>query len=165
MSALVSDGDISGPCRRCRWPCTRTCGGVFVAMCRSEPFRSTVIFSRSGSVAILVARVSRPRGRNGPSPGPGLLDGLPYDFLDRRHSALDLAQTAHAERNHPFVDRLAPQLESRGADENELAQLLGYFHHLVQANAAFVPGVVAALAAFAAHRRDGVGILGSEAGL
>ena len=43
----------------------------------------------------------------------------------------------------PFVDRLAPQLEAGRADENQLAQLLGDFHHFVQTDAALVAGVVA----------------------
>ena len=47
------------------------------------------------------------------------------------------------QRDHPFVDRLAPQLEARGADENQLAQLLADFHHFVEADAALVAGVVA----------------------
>src|SRR5262245_42260068 len=125
---------------RCSSPCTRTCGGVSMAMCRSEPFRSTVIFKSSGSVAISGFLTPNPQS---PVPNPyRSLDSLPDDFLDRRHTVLDLAQPAGAQRQHPLVDRLAAQLESRGADEDQLAQLLADRHHLVQADATLVARAV-----------------------
>ena len=45
-------GCRSGNCSRRRCPWTRICGGVLVVMCRSDPSRSTIAFSSSGSVAI-----------------------------------------------------------------------------------------------------------------
>src|SRR5207244_4310843 len=149
-SCLVSAGVRSGICSRWRCPCTRTWGGVFVAMWRSDPFNSTVVFNRSGSVAIfnpwsLVVRRE------------SLLHRFSDDFLDRRESVFHLAQPARAQRDHAFVDRLAAQLEARRADENQLAELVGDLHDFVETDAAFVAGLVAALAAGAFHRRHRVG--------
>ena len=52
------------------------------------------------------------------------LHRLPDDFLDRGDAEFDFAQPALAERDHALVNRLAAQFESRGADENQLANLL-----------------------------------------
>ena len=65
---------------------------------------------------------------------------------------LDLPQTAAAQRDHAFLDGLAPQLERRRADENQLAQLVGDLHDFVQADAALVAGLVALVAARALER-------------
>src|SRR5258708_142923 len=88
-SCLVSAGVNSGSCRRCRCPCTRTCGGVLVAMWRSEPSISTSVLSRSGSVSIIQLSALT------------LLDRLPDDFLDGGQAVLHFAQPAHAQREHP----------------------------------------------------------------
>src|SRR6185369_1958358 len=89
---------------------------------------------------------------------PWLLDCLPDDFLDGRHSVLHFAQAAAAKRDHAFVDRLAAQLHARRADENQLLELLTDLHHLVEADAPLVAGRVALVAAGAFHRRHGVGV-------
>src|SRR5439155_12080733 len=57
-------------------------------------------------------------------------------------------------RDHAFIDRLAPQLEPGGADENQLADLLADLHHLVQADASLIARVVAPVAALALLRGD-----------
>ena len=66
-------------------------------------------------------------------------------YQDHGHAAQNAAapfpQAAAAERDHAFVNRLAPQLETGRADENQLAQLFGHFQHLVQADTALVAGV------------------------
>src|SRR5262245_25232224 len=111
-------------------------------MWRSEPFSSTIVFNKSGNVAMA-----------NPS-----LDRFANDFLDRGEAFLDLAQTAHAQRQHAFLDRLAPQFQAGRADQNQLAELVRDRHHLVEADAALVAGLVAALAAGALHRRDGIGV-------
>src|ERR1051325_3986731 len=103
-SCLVSAGCRSGRSRRFRCPCTRICGGELVAMWRSDPSRSTMVFSSSGSVAISVSR-----RRLGPAP---LLDRFAHHFFDRRQPVHDFAQTAPAQRDHSFVDRLATELET-----------------------------------------------------
>src|SRR5215475_4785767 len=100
-------------------------------MWRSDPSCSTIVFSNSGNVAMC-----SPDSR--PWPASHLLDGLPDDFLDRRQAFHDLAQATAAQRDHSFVDGLSPQLQTRGTDQDQLAQLLGDFQHLVQADAAFV---------------------------
>src|SRR5262249_60105390 len=118
-------------------PCTRICGGVSVVMWRSDPLLSTSVLSSSGSVAI-VFRAERFANR--------LLHRLARDFFDRGDAFHHLQQAAPAQRDHPVVDRLAPELERRGADEDQLADLLGDFHHLVEADASAVAGVVVAVA-------------------
>src|SRR4051812_39180612 len=112
------------------WPCTRIWGGVSVVMCRSEPLFSTSVCSSSGSVAML-------------------FHGLPRDLFDRGHAIHHLHQPAAAQRDHALVDRLAAQFQRGGADQNQLAQLLGDLHHFVETDAALVAAVVAALAAAA----------------
>src|SRR3954470_14531321 len=159
-SCLVSDGASSGNCSRVRWPCTRTCGGVAVAMCRSDPSISTNVFSSSGSVAITFLVPSCWQ-----LVAPGLLDRFPHDLLDRREAVLDLAQAAHPEGDHPLLDRLAPQLGARGANQNQLLEFLANRHHFIEADASLVAGRIALVAAGALHRRDFVGVLGREAGL
>src|SRR5262249_13352081 len=109
-------------------------------MCRSDPSRSTTIFSSSGSVGI------------------ASLHGFAHDFFDGRDAQFYFSETRLTKSDHSLVDRLASELESRGAHENQFPQFLGHFHHLVQADAALVPGLVALLAASAFHRRDRVGV-------
>ena len=89
----------SGSCSRCRWPWTRTCGGVRGrdVQVGARPSRP-VVFSSSGSVAIVLSStstVSRTTSSSVVTP------------------VLHLAQAAHAQRDHAFVDRLAAQLECR----------------------------------------------------
>src|SRR6202166_3121809 len=115
-------------------------------MWRSEPSMSTTVLSKSGSDGILFHR-------------------LPDDLFERGHTVLHLAQPALPERDHPLVDRLAAELRARRADENQLAQLLADFHHLVEADAALVAGLRAPLTPFAPHRRHGVRIVGVVASL
>src|SRR6476646_3762890 len=103
-------------------------------MCRSDPSRSTTIFSSSGSVGI------------------GSFHGFAHDFLDGRDAVFYFSETRLTKSDHSLVDRLAPELESRSAHENQFSQLLGHFHHLVQAYAALVTGLVALLTANAFHR-------------
>src|SRR5687767_15963875 len=73
----------------------------------------------------------------------GLLHRFPCDFLDRRDAFHHLAESAAAQRDHSFFHGLALQLERRCADENQLAELLGHFHDLVQTDTAPVAGAVA----------------------
>jgi hypothetical protein len=75
-------------------------------------------------------------------------------MFDRCDAELDLEEPAGAKRQHPLFHGLAPQLDRRGAHENQLAELLGDFHDLVQADAALVAGVVALLAAATLVRHD-----------
>src|ERR1700737_3004264 len=96
---------------------------------------------------------------------PSLLDRLPDDFLDRRHPILDFSQPAHAEREHALVHGLAAQLETRRADEDQLAQLFAHGHDFVEADAALVPGEVALVTPAALERLDRVGVLLLEARL
>src|SRR5262249_11276233 len=102
-------------------------------MCRSDPSRSPPIFSSLGSVGI------------------GSFHGFAHDFFDGRDALFYFSETRLTKSDHSLVDRLAPQLESRGADENQFSQLLGHFHHFIQADAALVPGLVAPLAPHTFH--------------
>src|SRR5262245_34689796 len=157
-SCFVSAGCRSGRSRRCRCPCTRICGGEFVAMWRSDPSRSTIVFSSSGSVAITVSRLPAPAGAH-------LLDRFADDFFDRRQPVHDLPQAASTQRDHSLLDRFPPEFETRRADENQLAQFFCHFKDFVQPDAALVAGLVALLAAHALHRRHGLGFFGREARL
>src|SRR6266542_3606684 len=109
----------------------RTCGGVSVVRWRSDPPIPTIVVSSSGSVGI---RIPNPESRI-PSRS---FNGLPHDLFDAGHAFFDFAKAAGAQRQHPLVDRLAPQFEPRGADENQLAQLLADFHHFVETDASLV---------------------------
>ena len=65
----------------------------------------------------------------------------------------------------PSLDRFPLQLETRRADENQLAQLVGDLHDFVEADAALVAGLVADLAAGAACGTTLLRLLGREADL
>src|SRR4030095_11823712 len=95
----------------------------------------------------------------------GLLHSLPDDFVNRRYAFLHLPKAAAAQRDHSFVNRLAPQFERRGAHENQFAEILGDFHHFVQADTTLVAGVVALLAALALVRNHRLGIFGVDPGV
>src|SRR5215475_13705368 len=116
-------------------------------MCKSDPSRSTTIFSSSGSVGI------------------GSLHGLAHDFLDGRDAVFYFSEARLTKSDHSLVDRLASQLEPRGAYENQFPQFLGHFHHLIQAYSALVSGLVALLAPDTFHRSDRVGVINGQAGL
>src|SRR5690606_1400480 len=81
-----------------------------------------------------------------------LLDRFAGDFLDGGHALGDLQQAALAQRDHPLFGALAAQVDRRGPHENELTERVGDLEHLVQTHAALVAGLVAVLAARAAHR-------------
>src|SRR6185503_10816395 len=61
-----------------------------------------------------------------------LLHGFPRDFLDRGDPVHHLVEAAPAKRDHSFFDRLSPEFKTRGADENQFAELLSDFHDFVQ---------------------------------
>src|SRR3954470_556461 len=101
---------MSGSCSRLRWPWIRICGGVLVAMCRSDPSTSTIVFSSSGSVGIVVLRIwssshlviwSRRWTNDQVTRRPDdqihvSLDRFADDLFNRRHAVLHLAQAAAA---------------------------------------------------------------------
>src|SRR5262245_8681703 len=107
-------------------------------MWRSDPSRSTIVFNSSGSVAITVSRLPAPAGAH-------LLDRLADDFFDRRQPVHDFSQAAATQGDHSLLDRLAPELETRRADENQLAQFFRHFEDFVQPDASLVAGLVALL--------------------
>ncbi len=77
---------------------------------------STIVFNSSGSV------------RHASLPAV-CLSACHYFTVSRTTSSIvvtpsfTLRRPLRAQRDHPFVDRLAPQLEPRRADQNQLAQL------------------------------------------
>src|SRR5687767_9646031 len=122
-SCFVSVGVRSGMSRRCNLPCTRTCGGVLIARCRSEPCKSTVIFKSSGNVGGIL---SVPHSGNSQLRIDNyLFHRLACYFFYRRQAVLHFTEPAHPERQHAFFNRLAAKLEARRADEHQLAQLVG----------------------------------------
>ena len=75
------------------------------------------------------------------------------------------AQAALAQRDHPFVHRLAAEFERGRADQNELAEFLRHFHDFVQTDAALVSRVVTLVAALPLVGDHCLCIFGIEAGL
>ena len=73
--------------------------------------------------------------------------------------ALILVEPALAQSEHAFLDCLALDLPGRSADQDQFLDLLGDFHHFVQADAALVAGSVAGLAALALEGLDVLGFL------
>src|ERR1700687_6410662 len=71
---------------------------------------------------------------------------LSDNFFHRGHTLPNLIYSGFAQRDHPVFNRLLSQLESRGANQNQLSYLVRYFHHLIESDAAFVAGVVAGAA-------------------
>src|SRR6185503_5420667 len=128
---LVSEGPSGGRSSVCSLPCTRICGGVCVVMCRSDPLTCTSVCNSSGNVAICQLPISSYQlpvhlsgvSMHGTCAFPvavrtdwklatfHLLDRLPRDFLNRRDAFHHLVESAAAEGNHPFLDRLAAQFQ------------------------------------------------------
>ena len=77
------------------------------------------------------------------------------DFFQRRHARAHLDQSAAAQRDHAALDGLLLQFHCRGADQDQLADLVVDLHHFVQTAAALVSGVVADAAALALLNLDG----------
>src|SRR6185369_16706416 len=89
---------------------------------------------------------------------------LADDLFDGRQAVADFLQTAHAERHHAGLDRLVAQLEGAGAGEDHLLHLVVDLEHLVEADAPFVAGVAAAVAAAPLEQLEGARLLLREAG-
>src|SRR5689334_5298731 len=96
-----------GSCRGCKWPLTRTCGGLPIDRCRSEPPRSSVVWSKSGRF------IGSTHASN---------DGFAHDFFKRCHAFAHLAQAALTKRDHPFFHRDAAQLRDRRVVEHHLSK-------------------------------------------
>src|SRR5688500_18227123 len=85
---------------------------------------------------------------------PASYAGFPDDLLDRRDALDDLQPAVHAQRQHALFDRGVADLRGTDVLEDQLAQVLGHEHHLVQTLAAAEAGAVALVAALAPEERD-----------
>src|SRR5882724_4349435 len=83
------------------------------------------------------------------------------DFLHGGLSKRNLDQTAAPQGDHALLDRFFLQLQRRGANKNQFAQLIVNFHDLVEARAALVAALVTGSAAFAVVNLGSLGLFGS----
>src|SRR5215212_9733733 len=120
--------------------------------------------SPAGSMTTTEARINRDRAaaRN-ISLTPSSGHRLPHDFFDGGYSVAYLVEAGLAQRDHPVVNSLLAQLQRRGPDQDQLAQLVRHFHHFVEADAALVASVVAGLAAAPLVGLHLLGLLDREA--
>src|SRR5688572_7117691 len=84
-----------------------------------------------------------------------LSHGFSNDFLDGGDAFFDFNQTGAAERDHAVLDRFALDVDGRAAGQDEIADVVVDLHHLDEADAALVAGVVALLAATALVDAEG----------
>src|SRR6266403_1749284 len=83
------------------------------------------------------------------------------DFFHGGLSKRNLDQTAAPQGDHALLDRFFLQLQRRGANKNQFAQLIVNFHDLVEARAALVAALVTGSAAFAVVNLGSLGLFGS----
>src|SRR5579875_3792064 len=76
-------------------------------------------------------------------------NGFAYHFLDGGDAVVNGAQTRFAQADHAVANAGRAQLVGRSAVGNEVADVIVHNDQLVDAGAAFVAGVVAAIAAAA----------------
>src|SRR5690242_10705948 len=114
--------------RGCKWPWTRTCGGVLVVKCKSLPPFSRRFLSKSLKLA----------GIGSPYPSDRLVDRLARDLFQCGQSGHRFDQPASTQSDHAVLNRLLLQFHRRSADENELLQLVVDLHHLVETSTALV---------------------------
>src|SRR4030095_4064863 len=74
---------------------------------------------------------------------PRLGDRFANDFLERCQAAANLVQTRFAQRDHAVIDRLLSQFKCGSANQDQLTNLVGDFHHFIKADSPFVTGVIA----------------------
>src|SRR5580698_6607114 len=121
-------------------------------MCRSLPFISSILLSRSLS--------DKPMANSFPFRGyfriltfriltAELVNRLAGNFLERGHARRNLDQPAAPQRDHAALDGFLFQLHRRSADQNQFADLVVHFHDLIETATTFVSGVVADPTAFA----------------
>src|SRR6476469_670161 len=86
-----------------------------------------------------------------------LVNGFTRYLLQRGHSILYLDQSAATQRDHSVLDGFLFQFDCRGADQNELANVIVNFHHFIQTGAAFIAGSIASGATATFENFDGLG--------
>src|SRR5713101_7700569 len=126
------------------FPWTRTRGALLVVMCRSLPLISIIFFSKSLSV---IAGMFSPVSQH----------GLAQNLLERDLPQGRFGQAAAPQGHHPVLDGLLLEFHRRGAYQDQLADLVVYFHHFIQTHAAFVAAVIAVAAALALEHLPGLG--------
>src|SRR5260370_1492503 len=120
-------------------------------MCRSDAPRSIMICRRSCIVAAIE------------SPFPGLRQGNPEDFLDGGGAVDDLEEAGLAEGPHALALGDLAELRGGGVAEDEVAELGGDGHDLVDGDAAPHAGEVSGGAALAPVEGAGAEALGKMA--
>src|SRR5215510_3169446 len=87
---------------------------------------------------------------------PRLGDRFANDFFERRQAAANLEQTRFAQRDHAVVDRLLSQFKCGSADQDQLTNLVGDFHHFIKSYSPFVTRVIARRTSLALVGLDGL---------
>ncbi len=85
------------------------------------------------------------------------MNGFTRHFFQRGHAILYLDQSAATQRDHSVLDGFLFQFDCRGADKNELADVIINFHHFIKTGAAFIACSIASGATAAFENFDGLG--------
>src|SRR6476619_5902487 len=93
---------------------------------------------------------------------PRLGDRFANNFLDSCQAGANLVQTRFAEGDHAVVDRLLSQFKCGSADQDQLTNLVGNFHHFVKADSPFVTGVIARRTSLTLVSLEGLGFISPE---
>src|SRR6185312_6354209 len=151
-SCLVSAGVICGRSSGTRWPCTRTCGGELVVMCKSLPDISNILFNKSLNESAMFAG-SLPQT---------LVNGFAGHFFECRNPFRDFGQTTAAQSKHAPLNGLSFQFQGRSAHEHEFLDFVVHFHDFVKSTPPLVASVIACCAAFALADFYRFGFFGSK---
>src|SRR5438067_10482382 len=156
-----------------RCPCTRTCGGELVEMCRSLPFISNIFFSRSLKVAFIGSSVQTassiaflsdmqvlPSSRD-----CTLVHGFTRNFFQSCHAVYHFSQSTATECDHSPINGFLLQLHGRRTDKNQFPDVIIDLHYFVKTSAAFIAAVVTRGTTFALRHFYGLRLLWSKSGV
>src|SRR5258708_21147869 len=162
VSAALNGGISSGR----RWPCTRTRGALLVVMCRSLPPISIIFFNNSLSVIPDIFAPSLVQNSQAQTLKIARLQNRFAQYLFHGgHSQRHLHQSASPQGQHSQFHCFLFQLQRGRANQDQFAQLVGNFHHFVQAGSSLVTTLVANVAAFAVINLGGLDLFHAVPGI
>src|ERR1043166_6257029 len=126
-------------------------------MCKSLPFISSILFSRSLNDKPIRGFLPFPY-----SSSVKLVNRFARHFLERGHSRRNFDQPTAAQCNHAALNSFLFQFHGRSAYQNQFTNLVVNFHYLVQTAPSFVPVVIADTATFALLDLDRLGLVWRE---